>query len=338
MSNVAILWDLENVTPSTDSLLIDGLWDHAEAMGRVVSARAYCDWSKPSFKVLGPYLSRFHFYLVHVPREKNQKNSADMNLVSDTLELLSLYSHIDIFLLVTGDSDFRALVLALRRAGKSIHIVCDMKKASQDLLALADSFIDYRELIPGGDDDASPPEERAPEGKQVQGEAPSPPIPLEHWLELLAETAGIMIQEKKSPGIGAVKIRLRMLNPNFDEKTLGFRRWSDFVAEAVRTGYVRIDENKQQALIMPVEKAKGARSQQQQTFDTLHRVLADLDGSEEARFHDFASVNFKLNEKKMGFKQFGFKKFKDFIQAAENRGLVESKAEGLRHFVRRAGR
>ncbi len=340
MGNVSILWDIENVTPNTDSMFIDGLSEYAESFGRVVAARAYCDWSKPAFKKLGPSLSRSHFYLVHVPRERNQKNSADMNLISDTLELLRMYDHIDTFLLVTGDSDFRALVLALRRAGKRIRIVCDMKKASQDLLAIADSFVDYRELTPGGDEDASTPGDRSDQeappsspGQPIPASAAAP-APREHWFEILAETTGIMLKEGKSSNMGTVKIRLRMLNPNFDEKSLGFKRWSDFVAEAVRAGYVKIEGKDRQALIYPVERNVIRKGQQQRAFETLLDILKDLDNGASSGFHDFATVNARLNKQMIDFKELRFRKFKVFIQAAETRGLVESKAEGLRHFVR----
>ena len=78
-----------------------------------------------------------------------------MVLVSDALEILRVAEHIDTFILVTGDSDFRFLVLALRRAGKTIHIVCNTKNASEDLLALADSYVEYRELETGGNEEES---------------------------------------------------------------------------------------------------------------------------------------------------------------------------------------
>ena len=330
MSNVAILWDIENVTPSTDSLFMDGLWEYAEQLGRVVSARAYCDWSKPAFKKLGPQLGRFHFYLVHVPRPKGQKNSADMSLVTDTLELLNYYDHVATFVLITGDSDFRPLVLALRRAGKNIHIVCDMKKASDELLALADSFQDFRELVPAGDDEG-PGERSATEAEAEDVRA----VPREYWYELLAETASIMLRENKVTNIGAVKIRLRMLNPNFDEKALKFRRWSDFVAKAANAGYITVEEKDTQPIIYPRDRGATSTSTQQRSFDQLVEILTVLDDHAAPEYHEFAAVNSRLKDRRLDFKGLGYRKFKDFVQAAEARGLVESKSEGLRRLVRR---
>jgi len=154
MNNVAILWDLENVNPGSDSLFLEGLAEYAEAKGRIITARAYGNWTNPTFAKLAPSLTRRYFYLVHIP--KGRKNSSDMVLVSDTMETLRIHDHVDTFILVTGDSDFRFLVLALRRAGKTVHIVCNTQNASEDLLALADSYVDYRELVPGGNDERPP--------------------------------------------------------------------------------------------------------------------------------------------------------------------------------------
>lgn len=334
MENVSILWDIENVTPSTDSLFIEGLSEYAESLGRIVSARAYCDWSKPAYRKMGPYLSRFHYYLVQVPRERNQKNSADINLITDALELLRLYEHIDTFILVTGDSDFRALVLALRRAGKRIHIICDLKKASQDLLVLADSFKDYREVIPGGDEDTA--HSSSISGTdQGRGEQPVASVPREHWFEILTDATRIILKENKNPNMSAVKIRMRMLNPNFSEKELGYRSWSDFVGEAVKAGYVKIEGRDRQAMILPAERDISLKSAQQQALDTLLDIIGGLDGGKDPVFHDFATVNALLGKKGVDFKKLGFRQFKSFIQAAETRGLLESKAEGLRHFLRR---
>ncbi len=265
MENVCILWDIENVSPGANSLFLDALIDYATSFGRVTSSRAYCDWSKPNFKRLAPQLARQSFYLVHVPRERAQRKSADMQLVSDALETMTVYGHIAAFVLITGDSDFRPLVVALRRAGKQIHIVCDLKNAAQDLLEVADSFKDYRELMPGGEEQEDEP--REPRGapaaqaaaQAATTQAPGPAAPPstrahDYWFQCLAEAASVMIEEGKSPNPGSVKVRFEMLNPNFRERDLGFRRWSDFVSESAKAGYIRIEDKDRQTLLFPGPK------------------------------------------------------------------------------------
>jgi uncharacterized LabA/DUF88 family protein len=337
--NVALLWDLENVNPGSDSLFLEGLTEYAEAKGRIVTARAYGNWTNATFSKLAPSLTRRYFYLVHIP--KGRKNSSDMVLVSDTLEILRIHDHIDTFILVTGDSDFRFLVLALRRAGKMVHIVCNTQNASEDLLALADSYVDYRELVPGGNDEeaAEKPsqvaEDKTGQAKGAVTQSTVTPMSIEDWFYVLAEAADLMLKKKISPGIGSVKIRMKMLNPNFNEKKLNFFHWSDFVAAAVKAGFVTIEGKGPESLVYPVERVVKQEGGLQQAFKVLLDVLAELDKGTQANYHSYRNVNSKLIEKKVYFNGLGFNQFKGFIQAAEARGLVQSKVEGLRHSVRR---
>jgi uncharacterized LabA/DUF88 family protein len=335
MSNVAILWDLENVNPGSDSLFLEGLNEFAETKGRVVTARAYGNWANPSFAKLAPSLTRSYFYLVHIP--KGRKNSSDMVLVSDTLEIMRIHNHIDTYILVTGDSDFRFLVLELRRAGKVVHIVCNTQNASEDLLALADSYVDYRELVPGGNDEETVGKPAPAVGdKAAPGKAAAAAMSLEDWFMLLAESADLMLKKKVNPGIGSVKIRMKMLNANFNEKKLNFSHWSEFVVAAVKAGYVTIEGKGPEALVYPVPTVFEKEGTLQQGFKTLLEVIRELDKGNNPAYHSYRSVNSKLIEKKVYFNQLGFGQFKEFIQAAETRGLVESQVEGLKHSVKRA--
>ena len=334
MSNVAILWDMENVNPGSDSLFLEGLIEYAEAKGRVVAARAYGNWNHAGLSKLAPSLTRRYFYLVHIP--KGQKNSSDMVLVSDALEILRVSDHIDTFILVTGDSDFRFLVLSLRRAGKTVHIVCNTRNASEDLLALADSYVDYRELVPGGSDEESGVKPQRPaEDKTALEKAPAPAMAKEDWFQNLAEAADLMLKKKVQPGIGSLKIRMKMLNANFNEKKLNFSHWSEFVAAAVKAGFVTIEGKGPEALVYPVASMLERAGTQQKAFNVLSEVLKELDKGNKPVYHSYRSVNSKLIEKKIYFNDLGFNQFKEFIQAAESRGIVESQVEGLKHSVKR---
>jgi hypothetical protein len=333
MNNVALMWDLENVNPGSDSLFLEGLNEYAEGKGRIVTARAYGNWTNATFSKLAPSLTRRYFYLVHIP--KGRKNSSDMVLVSDTLEILRIHDHIDTFILVTGDSDFRFLVLALRRAGKMVHIVCNTQNASEDLLALADSYVDYRELVPGGNDEESTEKPAAGDDKICAPKPPDTEMKIEDWYHLLAEAADLMLKKKVNPGIGSVKIRMKMLNSNFNEKKLNFSHWSDFVGAAVKAGYVKIEGKGPESLVYPVERVLKKEGALQQAFKELVDVLSELDKGAQPNYHSYRNVNSKLIERKIHFASIGFNQFKGFIQAAEARGLVESRVEGLKHSVRR---
>ncbi len=109
-STVAILWDVENVTPDSMSLFIEGFLEHAGQFGRVSVAQAFADWTRSVVSKLAAPLTKHHFELTHIPAAR--KNSADMAMITHGMELALRYPHLDTFILVTGDADFRPLVLS----------------------------------------------------------------------------------------------------------------------------------------------------------------------------------------------------------------------------------
>jgi uncharacterized LabA/DUF88 family protein len=331
MSNICIIWDMENVTPpGNNSLFIDSLQEYAENLGRVVSAKAYADWSAPNFAKLAFQLKKYQFYLVHVPSERKKKNSVDIQLVSDTLENLRLYEHIDTYVLVTGDSDFRPLLLTLRRAGKMTHIVCDIKTASQELLSIADSFIDYRDILPADEDE---------EEASGPAPAPTPKVGPEFWFSALAESVGILVKEGRPVNVGNVKMRMKMLNPNFDEKHMGYKRWGDFISAAVRHGVIQLIEKDGNPEILLAEakdnrEVKDKCCDLQKALKALVESLADLDAGRDPQFHEYSLISSRMRERKFDLKALGYSQFKKFLQAADLRGLVETRTEGVSNYAK----
>lgn len=328
--NVAIFWDVENVKPSSSkNLFIQGLWDYSEGLGRVVGSYAYADWSQSGYKSLGPALAALHFNMVHVPfrGRRRDKNSADMHLTNDCLDLLRFQDHIDTYVLLTGDSDFRPLVMNLRKAGKTTHIVCDIKNASNDLLRLADNFTDFRDMYASEDDENSDDDTGRRDGTTSYSR--------EYWFERLAETASILRKEKKGTDPGNVKITMKKLNQGFDEKALGYKRWGDFIAGASRAGYVALESDDQHSEILPGRQFKQETGSLQIALKTLVQTLGEMDGDAKPQFHRYGVVSSRLKDKGVATKSLGFSQFKKFISSAEARGLVETRVEKLTSFVKR---
>lgn len=114
--------------------------------GRIVYKRAYCDWSNYRDSVV-----EFHGHgveLIDIPQSKaSGKNSADIRMVVDAIDLCYSKEHIDIFALISGDSDFSPLVSKLKENNKRV-IGCGVKISTSDLLiANCDEFIYYDDLI-----------------------------------------------------------------------------------------------------------------------------------------------------------------------------------------------
>lgn len=344
---VAILWDIENVTPSANSQFVDGLIEYAEQLGKLTVCRVYGDWTKNNLGRLSRMLSENGFELIHIPVAR--KNSADISLITNAVELIYQYPHISKIVLITGDADFRPLLYTLRRNGKSVHIICNSTNASEELLSLADSFKDYREIIPGEATEAA--EEavasgrgqasrtkrtRRKNGDPVKEKEVSLP-PVEQAYRLLLEAVQEMVKNNKKPGMGAVKVRLKILNPSFDEKSYGFKSWNDFVYSARDKNYVDLFEE-DQAIYMKIKEGGTVEREKtplSEAFETLVEVVEVLTKEKGKDFHSLASVNTRLADRKVDYAALGYKRLKDFILAAEKRSYLEVKFENAGYYVRK---
>src|SRR6056297_2197322 len=148
---IAVFVDYENLAlGARDSkwrhLNIDLILKRLLEKGRIVYKRAYCDWNQYRTDVRD-----FHargIELIDIPRSKmSGKNSADIRMVVDALDLCYSKEHIDTFALLSGDSDFSPLVSKLKESNKRV-IGCGVKSSTSDLLiANCDEFIYYDDLI-----------------------------------------------------------------------------------------------------------------------------------------------------------------------------------------------
>lgn len=346
--NVAVLWDIENVNPGVDSLFLEGFNDYIIQHGRLTIAKAFADWSKATVKKIGELLAKNHFELVHIPKAK--KNSADITLITHGIEIALKNPNIDTFIIVTGDADFRPLILSLRKSGKYTHIVCDVNTSSEDLLILADSFVDYRELRPGEEEltnkdllenitthhsqveviDAAKITEKIKTEKELNEQ-------LKNAFSLLAESAKIMIEGNKEPNVGNLSVRLLMLNPKFDEKKLGFTNWISFIEAAEKHEYIKLETKNGLTIVKPNTDKIKESPVITQAFDLLIKQLEELDKGDKKNFHKQVLVAGKLSSQKdfPDLKKIGFTKFKNFAHAAEVRKLIETKVEGMLYYLKR---
>ena len=114
--------------------------------GSIVVKKAYCDWER--FKEFKAAMHAAAFELIEIPHlRQSGKNSADIRMVVDALDLCYTKQHVDTFVIVSGDSDFSPLVSKLRENAKTV-IGVGVKNSSSDLLiANCDEFIYYDDLV-----------------------------------------------------------------------------------------------------------------------------------------------------------------------------------------------
>ena len=197
--------------------------------GRIVFKRAYCDWTR--FKGFMDEFHRRGFEMVDIPSSKvSGKNSADIRMVVDAIDLCYSKSHIDTFVLLTGDSDFSPLVSKLKENDKHV-LGCGVRSSTSDLLANnCDEFIFYDDLIRVS-------ERRGPKPKKPQDSKQ------QEALDRLVATVTSLETDYTTVWGSAVKQTVKRVYPGFDESYYGYRSFSDLLEHAAKEGLVTIERD-----------------------------------------------------------------------------------------------
>jgi len=313
MDNIAIFWDVENVTPSTDSDFVNGLLEYVsdELKGKLSVATAFGDWTKNNLKKTSEILADHSFEMIHIPKSK--KNSADVTLITHATEVLFQYPHIKKYVIVTGDADFRPLLLTLRKHGIEIIIICDAKSASEDLLVLADTYTDYRDLIPDETDE-----------KEAGEEKEQAHMDLKTAADLVREAVAALVRNKKKPTLGAVKIRVKLLNESFDESRFKFRSWKSFIlAIAKKYGDLELKRTENDQIIEIKSKNLETVVVPEIFLSLVEVIKSVMENDREKKAEaPFGVVAQKLKDRIIDRKEDGDGGLERLIEAAEKRGLV----------------
>lgn len=216
--------------------------------GSIVVKKAYCDWER--YKEFKATMHAAAFELIEIPHVRQSgKNSADIRMVVDALDLCYTKSHVDTFVIVSGDSDFSPLVSKLRENAKTV-IGVGVKNSSSDLLiSNCDEFIYYDDLVRQDE------QKRRAAKKRREGAPPSEDKQQEAF-DLIVETLSALIAER---GEGEkiwgsmVKQALKRRKPGFNESYYGFKAFSDLLEEAEKRNLVKLepDEKSGGYLIRP---------------------------------------------------------------------------------------
>ncbi|MBI1839575.1 MAG: NYN domain-containing protein [Verrucomicrobia bacterium] len=246
-ATIAVFLDLENIAlgardahyPSFD---IQKVLERLLLKGHIVVKKAYCDFDR--YKEFKRSLHEAAFELIEIPHlRQSGKNSADIRMVVDALDLCYTKGHMDTFAIISGDSDFSPLVSKLRENAKTV-IGVGVKNSTSDLfLNNCDEFIYYDDLVR-----QEPAKARrraaapsAPAAKTAPGENKGPS--LEKAFDLVVETLEAILEERgeNDPIWGSmIKQAIRRLNPGFNERAHGFRSFNDLLAEAQKRGLLKL--------------------------------------------------------------------------------------------------
>jgi uncharacterized protein (TIGR00288 family) len=278
--NIAIFCDYENVAIGVrdahyDSFDIHLVLERLLDKGKIVVKKAYADWER--YKPAKRPMHEASFELIEIPHVSySGKNSADIRMVVDALDLCYTKSHVDMFVIISGDSDFSPLVSKLRENDKKV-IGLGVKQSSSDLLVdNCDEFIYYDDLVREKPKKEAKRAGRAARANGRGAKKPSKPEPKsgdakaadpkaagdakaaesapathadevgrkEEALELVLDTVEALFREREDNLWGSmVKQTLKRKRPNFSETFYGYRTFNQLLEDAQQQGLLDVQKD-----------------------------------------------------------------------------------------------
>jgi uncharacterized LabA/DUF88 family protein len=217
--------------------------------GSIVVKKAYCDWER--YKEFKAGMHEAAFELIEIPHVRQSgKNSADIRMVVDALDLCYTKLHVDTFVIISGDSDFSPLVSKLRENNK-IVIGVGVKNSSSDLLiANCDDFIFYDDLVRAKKPRKKPtPKAPRPASQSVakdRDREADGEERIHEALDLIVETLEALVEERGSEDKiwgSMVKQTIKRRRPGFNESAYGFRSFNRLLEEAAARHLVELESD-----------------------------------------------------------------------------------------------
>ena len=241
--SLAVFCDFENVALGVrearySQFDMEKVLERLLAKGSIVVKKAYCDWER--YKEFKATMHAASFELIEIPHVRQSgKNSADIRMVVDALDLCYTKSHVDTFVIVSGDSDFSPLVSKLRENAKTV-IGVGVKNSSSDLLINnCDEFIYYDDLVR-----AEEQKRRAAKKRREATPGNSGQEKKQEAFDLMLGTLEALMAERDADERvwgSMVKQALKRRNPGFNESYYGFHGFSELLEEAEKKGLIRLE-------------------------------------------------------------------------------------------------
>ena len=337
---IALFLDYENLAIGARDRLegmrfdLRPVLDALAERGRVIARKAYADWSY--WDEDRRSLTRSHVELIEIPQRMgaSRKNSADIKLCVDALEMAFERDYVTTFVICTGDSDFTPLVHKLRELNKRVIGVGIKESTSKLLPPACDEFLYYEALegvdVPaerrrrgrkgsrGSAVEAPPPEEQPPSEEEEQPEE-SPPLDQEQLAILIAQTVAGLEQSSTGPVLASsVKRALLRKDPTFSEADQGFRAFGELLRHLAERNVIELGEGSAKG---DPEVSLPSRGAETEAFELLGDVVADLQSQGPVQL---SGLKNRVRKVRPDFseKKYGYRGFLQFCRAAATQGSV----------------
>ncbi len=285
-ASMALFCDFENIALGVrdaqyEKFDIRPVLERLLAKGSIVVKKAYCDWDR--YKGFKAAMHEANFELIEIPHVRQSgKNSADIRMVVDALDLCYTKAHVDTFVIISGDSDFSPLVSKLRENAKKVIGVGVKQSCSDLLITNCDEFIYYDDLVRdreasrGGQrrerEKRSPEEEARRSQKQEERKAKAVEIVTSTFVDLMADRG-----DSERIWASVLKEVVKRRNPGFNESYYGFRSFGNLLEEAANRGLLGFGRDDKGAYVFraPTRPATLADNEAPVDVATVESAVAE---------------------------------------------------------------
>jgi uncharacterized protein (TIGR00288 family) len=347
---IAVFIDFDNIEIGVKSTLhrefdVAAVLDALKERGEIVTKFAYANWGRQEFATRA--LSEHAVQMVQRdPSPRGDKNGADINLALDALEMAFTHDHINAFAIVSGDSDFIALVNKLKQYDKRVFVVGGRAFTSTILQKNCHEFVSYEALIDEPRPRPPVPQQREPQPERQgerQGDRPGDrqqdrgprqqqkrvALDLAQAMPLVERALGVLERREVRPQLGLLKSTMLQLDSTFNEKAYGASSFTDFVEKLQKAEFVEVSGGEGRYMI----RRKGAAPEKpgakpEAAIPILRDVLETrrLEVDNGANAEELAEW---VREDQPGFdwREFGFQEFSELLNYAQDKGLVRIQAD-----------
>jgi len=346
---IAVFIDFDNIEIGVKTTLqrefdVAAVLDALKERGELVTKFAYANWGRMEGSTRA--LSEHAVQMVQRdPSPRGDKNGADINLALDALEMALRHDHINAFAIVSGDSDFIALVNKLKQYDKTVFVVGGRAFTSTILQKNCHEFISYESVLDeprqprpqlrhegpherqGGGEPRSdrPPQQQQPDRKQQQRR----PAPLDLALAMRLVDRALQVLERREvrPQLGLLKSTMLQLDSSFSERAYGANSFTDFIEKLRKADYVTVTGGEGRYMISRKRSSEKV-VRPEEALPTLRDVLETHRLEvEEGISADQLEEWVKEEAPDYDYKKFGFQDFNQLLNYAQDRFVVRIQAD-----------
>jgi uncharacterized protein (TIGR00288 family) len=361
---IAVFIDFDNIEIGVKSTLhrefdVAAVLDALKERGEIVTKFAYANWGRQESATRA--LSEHAVQMVQRdPSPRGDKNGADINLALDALEMAFTHDHINAFAIVSGDSDFIALVNKLKQYDKRIFVVGGRAFTSTILQKNCHEFVAYESVIDDRPQSSrrhhaeqqpqqQPPQPQPQQPPQQQPQQDRPPQPerqqqqqqqrqphkrvaldLALAMPLVERALGVLERREVRPQLGLLKSTMLQLDSTFNEKAYGAGSFTDFVEKLQKANFVEVSGGEGRYMIRM--KGGGAPEKPGAKPEEAIPLLRDVLETRRLEVDNGASVDELsdwVHQEHPGFdwRAYGFQEFGELLNYAQDKGLVRIQAD-----------